>query len=268
MYKYIMSSRGEIRQEPVGSLHHIGGEGITHPLDANTFVIKGDYPIMIECGSRLGYPQLKRELGKVGLEVADIKAVLATHGDWDHVSGMELMSQDSDAELFVPTEDVAAVESGDDILTEAVYYGEVANPIKVAGAVDDGFCLNLGGVTITAIKTPWHTPGSVCYRVDQQDSSTLITGDTLWGYYFLNRSLDIDDDVRLGKESLRRLREASYDYMAIGHAVRGFMGDVGTRLEEAQRQFAPIDPRILIEEEHPAAYVDLWRKMPGQKFKY
>jgi hydroxyacylglutathione hydrolase len=264
-----MKPNGEFKPRSVGALYHVGGEGITHPLDANTYVINGRDPIMIECGSRLGYPQLKRELGKIGLQVADIKVVLATHGDWDHVSGFELMSEESDAELYVPTEDVAAVESGDDILTEAVYYGETANPIKVTGAVDDGFRLKVGTTSIRAIKTPWHTPGSVSYAVDQSDSSTLITGDTLWGYYFLNRSVDIDDDVRLGKDSFRHLRkEPDFDYLSFGHKVVGFMGDVNTRLEEAERQFAPVDLRALIEEEHSTEYVNPWRKVPGQIFKY
>jgi hydroxyacylglutathione hydrolase len=264
-----MKPPGDIKPRSVGALYHVGGEGITHPLDANTYVINGRDPIMIECGSRLGYPQLKRELGKIGLRVADIKVVLATHGDWDHISGFELMSAESDAELYVPTEDVAAVESGDDILTEAVYYGETANPIKVTGAVGDGFRFKVGNTCIRAIKTPWHTPGSVSYAVDQPDSSILITGDTLWGFYFLNRSVDIDDDVRLGKDSLRRLRkERGFDFMTIGHKVVGFMDDVDTRLEEAERQFAPVDLRALIEEERSTMYVDPWRKLPGETFKY
>lgn len=255
----------------VGSLYQIGGEGLTHPLDANTFVIAGDYPVMIEAGSRYGYEALKRRLGELCLNVDDIELVLATHGDWDHVSGMELMPKESDAELFVPSEDRAAVESGDSVLTEAVFYGEEASPIKVAGEVDDGFRLKLGDITVSAIKTPWHTVGSVCYRIDQPDSSTLIGGDTLFGWYFLNRVRNLQDDMRQGKDSLGRLRaERGLTHIAIGHSMRGFRPNAPERLEDCEKQFAPIDLSPVVEKaiEQSEVYINPWIKLPGRSYKY
>lgn len=261
------------RERPIsiGSLHQVGGEGLTHPLDANTFVITGEHPVLIECGSVHGYKQLKQRLRKLDLGVEDIKVVLASHGDFDHVSGYALMSEESDAELLVPTGDRVAVESGDNILTEAVFYGETAKPMRVAGEVDDGFCLRLGEVVIRAIHTPWHTQGSVCYRIDQPDSSTLIGADTLYGWYFLNRMRNPQDDIEQGRESLRRLRaERGLTHVAIGHSMRGMRPNVSERLEEAERQFAPTDLAPMIEEaiEQSRPYVDPWIKLPGETYRY
>nr|MDQ3018762.1 hypothetical protein [bacterium] len=142
--------------------------------------------------------------------------------------------------------------------------------IQVAGEVGEDFRLRLGGVTIRSIKTPWHTPGSVCYAVEEDDITTLIAGDTLYGFYFLNRSKDIFRDMQLGKESLQRIRESEYNYLAIGHAMKGFKGDVQTRLEEAQRQYASRDFSEMIAEQEvrPPMYIDPWHKRSDQYFKY
>ena len=265
-----MGAQDQKRPLSIGSLRQIGGEGMTHPIDANTFVVKGEYPVMIECGSKFGYSHLKQNLGEVGLKVSDIKIVLATHGHWDHISGMELMAQESDAELLVPEEDAAGVENGSTIETVAYYYEQAAHPIVVAGKVAEGFCLKTDTATITAIKTPWHTPGSVCYRVEQPDSVTLIAADTLYGFYFPSEGRSITDDLEGGRKSLELLREESYDYMAIGHAVLGFMDDVDTRLEEAQRQFAPAGVLRFVEENASRLplYINPWQKPSGQSFRY
>ncbi len=251
----------------VGALYQVGGEGITHPLDANTFVVDS---VLIECGSRLGYPELKRSLGRLGLMASDIETVIATHGHWDHVSGMELLSEESDARLFVPTEDAEGVESGDSTSTVAYYYEEEVHPIKVAGRVDHGFFVRTEHALITPIRTPWHTPGSVCYRVEQADSVTLIAGDTLYGFYFPSPERSILDDLASGRESLSRLRDEDYDHIAIGHAMLGFRDDVATRLEEAQRQFATSSIISFIKErgDDLPAHIDPWKKESGQIFKY
>lgn len=254
----------------VESLFQVGGEGLSHRLDANTFVLKGEYPVLIECGSKLGYDRLTKNLGRVGVRAADIKAVLVTHGHWDHVSGMERLFEESDALLFVPAEDIDAVESGDQIGTAAHYYNETASPIRVDGEVDDDFVLETPNATISTIKTPWHTPGSVCYRIEQANSTTVIAADTLYGFYFFTPERDVYEDIGLGRDSLRRLRmEARADLLAIGHSMMGFKDDVETRLEEAERQFAPGDIELLLRgEDQPGAYVNLWHKPDGQRFNY
>src|SRR5690606_10642538 len=155
--------------------------------------------------------------------------------------------------------------------TEAVYYGEKAEPMTVGGEVEDGFCLKLGEIAIRAIHTPWHTPGSVCYRIDQSNTSTLIGSDTLFGWYFINRMESLDDDIRQGKESLKRLRmERGLTHVAIGHAMRGIRADADDRLEDLERQFAPIHLTPLVEEaeQEGRVYIDPWIKLPGISYKY
>jgi glyoxylase-like metal-dependent hydrolase (beta-lactamase superfamily II) len=271
LYKYFMRLAVCTKETSVESLFQVSGAGTSNLLCANTYLITGEYPILIEAGSEKGYDHLCRNLGYFGLKMSDIKVVLATHGHWDHISGMERLHEESDAQLLVPTEDVEAVENGDDSLTVASFYGQSSKPIKVAGEVYENFRLRAGKVTIEAIKTPWHTPGSVCYKVIQPNSTTLIAGDTYFGYYFAVPGRDVQADMEAGKESLRRLREHEFDRMSMGHVVLGFMDDVAVRLEEAERQFASFDVvKVLEEFDGPLTpkYVSPWQKIPGQHFMH
>jgi hydroxyacylglutathione hydrolase len=270
---YGMNQNGHERPLSIGSLHQVGGEGLTHPVDSNSFVIKPEGcngAVLIDNGSRLGYEQLKRRLAERAIKVEDICTVLVTHGDWDHVSGFEMLSQESDAQLFVPTEDIDAVASGDDVLTEAVYYGEVANPLKVHGEVYDGFSMAIGNVAIRAIETPWHTPGSVCYEVEEDGVRTLITGDTLYGFLFLNRSKDIEEDILKARESIRKLYDREDDFVGFAHAVKGFRSDVKIRIKEAYRQLAPFGVSALVDKarEKGQIFINPWYKVHGQFYKY
>lgn len=257
----------------IGSLHQVGGEGITYPLDSNMFVYvgdraKGEPSVLFEAGTGLGHENLKRELGTRGLTLADIGIVVATHGHVDHFGGYRKISRESGARLFVPTEDAAAVVSGDGNLTKANFYGQEAIPQEVDGVIDDNFRLTIGKTVIRSLHTPWHTPGSRCIVVEQDDTATLLMGDTAFAYYFLDDGRNPQEDMRLGKESLRYVRKARrYDAIAIGHSMTGFRR-TDTRLEEMERQFAPIDIEDMIEEQQAAVHVDVWRKMSGQQFNY
>jgi len=79
--------------------------------------VNGAEPTLIDCGSSAGYPQLKLSLHAFGLEPRDIKTVIATHGHWDHLSGMARLREESDAVLVMHPGDQWAVETGDFDLT-------------------------------------------------------------------------------------------------------------------------------------------------------
>ena len=173
----------------------------------------------------------------------------------------------------MPTADIPGVECGDPILTAASFYREEAVPTKVDREIDENFRMEIGHVTIEAIKMGLHKPpDSVAIKVTQPGSKTLVAGDELYGYYFRVPGRNPREDIENGRKALCRLREEhSFDWMTMGHVMIGFRGDVDRRLEEAERQFASFD--VLTELDSydgilQPPHVNPWRKIPGQHFIY
>lgn len=102
-------------------------------------------------------PKLFDLAEKQGVTITDI---LLTHSHHDHINGVEKVLEKFDAELHL-----SHAESefwGADLAKPTLHYG--------------GDTIQLGETVIEILHTPGHTPGSICYRIDDQ----LITGDTMF----------------------------------------------------------------------------------------
>jgi glyoxylase-like metal-dependent hydrolase (beta-lactamase superfamily II) len=108
-----------------------------------------------------------------------IAAILLTHGHFDHIGAVSALAKDG-----VPV----LIHSLDaDMLTDPAKNASLSLmrvPVSVCAATDllrDGDRRTLAGLEIEVLHTPGHTPGSVCYRIEDH----LFTGDTLfengWG---------------------------------------------------------------------------------------
>jgi glyoxylase-like metal-dependent hydrolase (beta-lactamase superfamily II) len=220
----------------LGELWAAAGLDLTHPWDGSAYLIKGDEPTLIDCGSLAGYPALKRSLQSFGYEPRDIKRVIATHGHWDHVSGMALLREESDARLYLHEGDRAAVESGDRDLTAAFLYDMPFPTLTVDGRLNDGEILHINGVDLTVIHTPGHSPGSVCFWADIGGVKILIAGDTIWGGYHPRLGSDLDAWAR----SIDRILELDFDVMTFGHYRPALIFNAKHRVKELRRRFGDL----------------------------
>jgi len=232
----------------------VSGAALTHPWDASAYLIKGDEPTLIDCGSSEGYPALKRSLQAFGYHPRDITRVIGTHGHWDHLSGMALLREESDARLYMHEGDREQVESGDYDLTSAFLYGRPFLPVRVDGLLRDGDILQINNFEFTVIHTPGHTPGSVCLwaEVGGHPVSTglLIAGDTIWGGYHPKIRSDIDAWIC----SLDRLLGLNFDVMTLGHAPPALLFDAKRKVAEARQQLG--------------VYFDPWFRPFHTSFRY
>jgi hydroxyacylglutathione hydrolase len=89
-----------------------------------------------------------------------IAKILVTHSHFDHINGVEDLLNRTQAKVYIHKAEAEFMK--------AVW----PNLVKV----DSGDTTNLGGVQITFIHTPGHTPGSQCFLVE----NNLISGDTLF----------------------------------------------------------------------------------------
>lgn len=94
---------------------------------------------------------------KNGVQITD---VLLTHSHHDHINGVADILEKTDAQLHL-------------LKPEAQFWGQDINKPSLHHGGD---IFQLGETDIEILHTPGHTPGSACYKVNND----LITGDTLF----------------------------------------------------------------------------------------
>lgn len=96
-----------------------------------------------------------------------LKAILLTHGHYDHVNACEAVSSQTGAKVYMNEKDD---------------FNSIGSPILPYSLgdngqyVSDGDVIREAGMEFTVIATPGHTPGGVTYKTD----GALFTGDTLF----------------------------------------------------------------------------------------
>lgn len=91
-----------------------------------------------------------------------ITDILLTHSHHDHINGIEGVLAQYDAQLHL-------------CRAEAEFWGQYLDlPTLHRG----GDIIQLGATEITVMHTPGHTPGSACYRINNE----VISGDTMFVY--------------------------------------------------------------------------------------
>lgn len=137
----------------------------------STVLIRAEKNILVDPGSpHLGfYGLLDRALGERGVSVGDIDAVVATHWHHDHCGNTGMFP----GKTLIVGE--GELEFGRDLYGE----GEVKAKTDVMGSV---LCVRdeldvCAGVKV--IRTPGHSPGSVCVMVEDGSGVTAAAGDTV-----------------------------------------------------------------------------------------
>ena len=171
------------------------------------FYTKDGHTIMIDAG--YNYDRLAEKMQWLGINSKDIKEILVTHQDTDHVGAIEQGSDElfRDATIYIGNIENEYLEGRKH---RKVFWGLTTLPQVIINnpkiLVEDGQIFYIGNIKIEAFLVPGHTWGHLVYLVDD---CYLFTGDTIWlgadgGYAFLNT---LAEDRKLQCQSLQRLKE-------------------------------------------------------------
>lgn len=100
---------------------------------------------------------------------AKVKYILLTHGHFDHTTGVDELQAITKAQVAIGTAD------NEMILKNVQDYG----PFIEGGAhitLNHGDSLTFGKSNLKVIHTPGHTPGGVCFQIENM----IFSGDTLF----------------------------------------------------------------------------------------
>ena len=145
-----------------------------------------------------------------------LKAILLTHGHFDHVGAVKELVAETGCEVYIH----AAESSMPPMVT--------AGPLYFTHTYDEGDTVSpIAGLELTVLHTPGHTPGSVCLLMGNE----MFSGDTLFACSFGRTDLP-GGDPRKMMESLRRLASLQGNFFI--HPGHG-----GSTTLDAEKRFNP-----------------------------
>ncbi len=92
--------------------------------------------------------------------------VCLTHGHADHADGIEQILGQREVPVYLGPED-------EGLLGWRPRAGLFVTPV-------DGMAIRVGNRTVRCMTTPGHTPGGICYRLDDEQLPVCFVGDTLF----------------------------------------------------------------------------------------
>ncbi len=124
------------------------------PMDNNVYLIAvGDDVVVVDGGSN------EADAVLAAVEGRSFKAILQTHNHGDHVVSLGAVVDAAGVPVYAHAADALPVKSEE---------------------IGDGSTYEVVGVTIEVLHTPGHTPGSVCFLLQEAGESHLFAGDTLF----------------------------------------------------------------------------------------
>lgn len=103
------------------------------------------------------------------------KAILLTHGHYDHVLAVSDLKTRYDIPVYMSQNDKQTLQ---DPSIARMFGGKMLQGAQIDRYLDQDEDLSLAGFEIKVLATPGHTPGGVCYYFPNE--GVLFSGDTLF----------------------------------------------------------------------------------------
>ena len=181
---------------------------VVGPIENNVYVVRckrtGEATLLDAANE---HDRLLRVAQRLG-----VTSVLETHGHWDHIGAVEQV-REAGIDVWVRTEDAGMLPSYDHLL-------------------EDDTVHRVGDLRLRTVHTPGHTPGSICFALEE--SPMLFTGDTLFPGGPGNTNANATDFATIITSIEERIFSAFADDVTIwpGHGAESTIGHERPHLDE------------------------------------
>ncbi len=178
-------------------------EKITSPeMDVNTYVVwqeGAEEAIVIDPSFAAD-----RVLACLHAEGLQCRAILLTHGHFDHIAGVKRLKEQTGAPVAIHREDADMLFDAEKNLSRGFGLDITAAPADMELAQQ---IYPFAGMEVKVLHTPGHSPGSVCYFIED----AIFSGDTLFNLG-VGRTDFPGGNFQTLKESLEKLKLVKGEY--------------------------------------------------------
>jgi glyoxylase-like metal-dependent hydrolase (beta-lactamase superfamily II) len=181
---------------------------VVGPIENDVYVVRckrtGEATLLDAANEHDRLLRVARRLG--------VTSVLETHGHWDHIGAVEQV-REAGIDVWVRAEDAGMLPSYDHLL-------------------DDDTVHQVGDLRLRTVHTPGHTPGSICFALEE--TPMLFTGDTLFPGGPGNTNHNAEDFATIIASIDERIFGAFADDVTIwpGHGRESTIGAERPHLDE------------------------------------
>ena len=200
--------------------------------------------------------QLIENLKSTGVDFADIKYVLMTHGHFDHVGGAAALKP------LLPNAKFVMTQGGWDEAIESSEKSEGRRAWKMIDqdmVVEDGDTIELGDNSFKVIETPGHTWGTASYSYAVKDQDETYRAITIGGLGL--NAIDGPPQVEAYIESVDRVRtlvESGDEAVEVHLTTHGFSNNLD---ENRQKHLTrkPGEPNVFVDPQALVSQVETLR---------
>ena len=194
-------------------------------------------PTLVDTGLPGQLDAIATVLAEAGVGVQDLKRIILTHQDIDHVGSLHDLVQASGARVLAYAVETPFIDGSEpprfarpEVLAQRPELRAVAaqfQPTHIDEQLEDGARLNLAG-GVRVIATPGHTPGHMCLYHER--TRTLIAGDALTSSdgQLMGPNESATPDMPTASQSVRKLAELDVQTIICYHG--------GAVTEDANKQ--------------------------------
>ena len=194
-------------------ISQVGGPGLTHGNDAAVYLVHfGELAALVDAGCGRATDRLLQNIEAAGVVPEQIRHLLLTHCHYDHSGGAAGLRRRFGWPVALHALEAPYLESGDDRVSAAAWYGEHLAACPVDVRLADGERFFLGQRSLQALHLPGHSPGSVAYLVESDGRRVVFAQDVHGPLHpdLLSKRNDY-------QASLRKLLALQADILCEGH---------------------------------------------------